>query len=684
MIATAILPWPDNAVRARRRDRRRGDRVRHLLHAGHDPAHARRRAPRARLRLRVRADQPRVGARTERRLRDRRRRSPRRPRTPCRTSRSAALAAAYACRAVEVSQAPRSEPRRDRAPGLPHGARARASRPSRSRRPTTSARCTPARPTSPSASARTSGRRSTSRRRCGRGADAVHPGYGFLAESGDFAEAVGAAGLLWIGPPPDALRAGGDKVEARRIAIEAGVPVVPGGAPEELGFPLLVKAAAGGGGRGMRVVRSRGRARRRRRGGARARRRRRSATTGCSSSATSSGRGTSRSSCSPTRTAPCSRSASASARCSAATRRCSRRRPSVALDPDLRARMSEAAIRFARAVGYVGAGTAEFVLEGREFHFLELNGRIQVEHPVTEAVTGLDLVEQQIRDRPRRARSTVRRRAARARGRGAALRRGSAHVPPAGRADRAAAAAGGDPRRRGRRGGRRGRHRLRPDAREADRARAHARRGARPPRGRARRDRGRGRDDEPAVPPLARRAPGAARGRDDDGVPRRPPAALAPARRRAGARVARRRGGSTCPSPPPAPPPDVDDPAHRHGGPATEQSSVVAPMPGTVLRVLVAPGDAVEARQPLVVLEAMKMETPLVAPYAATVAAVHVERGRPRERRRARSSSSASSAPRGSRPKSGVDCLGIAHDVPRGVRGPIAPSVMKPRKGDPR
>src|SRR5207237_4422952 len=88
------------------------------------------------------------------------------------------------------------------------------------------------------------------------GAEAIHPGYGFLAESADFAEAVEAAGLLWVGPTPDALRAGGDKLEAKRIAREAGVPVVESGEPEELGYPLLLKAAAGGGGRGMRIVRS--------------------------------------------------------------------------------------------------------------------------------------------------------------------------------------------------------------------------------------------------------------------------------------------------------------------------------------------------------------------------------------------------------------------------------------------
>ena len=87
------------------------------------------------------------------------------------------------------------------------------------------------------------------------GADAIHPGYGFLAENADFAEAVEAAELTWVGPPPAALRAGGDKLEAKRIARAAGVPVVPEGEPAEIGFPLVVKAAAGGGGRGMRVVR---------------------------------------------------------------------------------------------------------------------------------------------------------------------------------------------------------------------------------------------------------------------------------------------------------------------------------------------------------------------------------------------------------------------------------------------
>src|SRR4051794_27888964 len=87
------------------------------------------------------------------------------------------------------------------------------------------------------------------------GADAVHPGYGFLAESAELAEAVLAAGLTWVGPPPAALRAGGDKLTAKETAHRAGVPVLPTGTPDEIGYPLLVKAAAGGGGRGMRIVR---------------------------------------------------------------------------------------------------------------------------------------------------------------------------------------------------------------------------------------------------------------------------------------------------------------------------------------------------------------------------------------------------------------------------------------------
>ena len=226
--------------------------------------------------------------------------------------------------------------------------------------------------------------------------------------------------------------------------------------------------------------------------------------------------------------------------------------------------MSDAAVRFARAVGYVGAGTAEFVLDGRDFYFLELNGRIQVEHPVTEAVTGLDLVEEQLRiARGRAARPTRPRRS----GHAVEVRlyaEDPRTLPAAGGADRAAAAA-------------RRRSASTPASRRATRSAprydpliakliAHG-----PTRDEAL-DRLRaalaetevdGRDDEPAVPALARRAPGAARGRDDDRVPRRASAALAPPAPAAARAVAQRRSASTFPLPPPAPPPDLADAGAR-------------------------------------------------------------------------------------------------------------------------
>ena len=153
-------------------------------------------------------------------------------------------------------EAPRSEPRRDRGAHLPHLPRAR-DRDRRGRRARRRGRAAHARsPTRRSRSRPTSTPRSTSAPRSRSGADAIHPGYGFLAENADFAEAVEAAGLVFVGPSPEALRAGGDKLAAKRVAREAGVPVLDEGDPAELGFPLLVKAAAGGGGRGMRVVRS--------------------------------------------------------------------------------------------------------------------------------------------------------------------------------------------------------------------------------------------------------------------------------------------------------------------------------------------------------------------------------------------------------------------------------------------
>ena len=228
------------------------------------------------------------------------------------------------------------------------------------------------------------------------GADSIHPGYGFLAENADFAEAVEAAGLTWIGPPPAALRLGGDKIAAKRIARDAGVPVLPDGAPEDVGFPLLVKAAAGGGGRGMRVVRSAAEldealaAAEREAAGAFA-----DGTLYCE-------RYLER----PRHVEVQLLADAHGSVVALGERDCSVQRrhqkvleeaPAPHLDAGLRARLHEAAVAFGQAIGYRSAGTVEFVVEGDAFFFLELNGRIQVEHPVTEAVTGLDLVERQIR-----------------------------------------------------------------------------------------------------------------------------------------------------------------------------------------------------------------------------------------------------------------------------------------------
>ncbi len=240
-------------------------------------------------------------------------------------------------------------------------------------------------------------------------ADAIHPGYGFLSERADFARAVRDAGLIFVGPSPEAMAAMGSKIEAKQKARAADVPVIPGydGAEQDLstlraraqevGFPLLVKASAGGGGRGMRIVES---------------------------------------------LADFDEALDAAKREALAAfgdenvllerylrsprhiefqilgdsfgnivhfgeRECSIQRrhqkvleeaPSTAVSPELRARMGEAALRAARSVGYSNAGTAEFMLDADEsFYFLEMNARLQVEHPITEFVYGLDLVEWQLR-----------------------------------------------------------------------------------------------------------------------------------------------------------------------------------------------------------------------------------------------------------------------------------------------
>ena len=241
------------------------------------------------------------------------------------------------------------------------------------------------------------------------GADAVHPGYGFLAENASFAAAVGAAGLLWVGPPPDAIAAMGDKAAARRRAAALGVPTVPGydGAAQDdatltseadrIGYPLLVKPSAGGGGKGMRVVRSAGE---------------------LAESLAAARREAQRSFADDRlileRYLAGSRHVEIQVLFDAhgngvhlGERDCSTQRrnqkiveeaPAPSVTPELRGRMGEAALRVAGGVGYVNAGTVEMLLtDAGEFFFLEMNTRLQVEHPVTEAVTGRDLVADQLR-----------------------------------------------------------------------------------------------------------------------------------------------------------------------------------------------------------------------------------------------------------------------------------------------
>ncbi len=240
------------------------------------------------------------------------------------------------------------------------------------------------------------------------GADAVHPGYGFLSEQAAFAEAVLAAGLRWVGPPPAALAAVGDKAAARRLAARLDIPTAAGydgddqaderlvAEAERIGFPVLVKPAGGGGGKGMHVVRDRARL-----PGALAGARREAA----------AAFGDDRLILERFVEGP--RHVEIQVLFDAAghgvhlgERDCSIQRrhqkvleeaPSPGVDEALRARLGDAALRLAEAVGYVGAGTCEFLVDDRgAFFFLEVNARLQVEHPVTEAITGRDLVADQL------------------------------------------------------------------------------------------------------------------------------------------------------------------------------------------------------------------------------------------------------------------------------------------------
>src|SRR5712692_6921327 len=243
------------------------------------------------------------------------------------------------------------------------------------------------------------------------GADAVHPGYGFLSENAKFARACREAGLTFIGPPPEAMEEMGEKTRARRKVSEAGVPIVPGlkepipeGGEEqakrfaqEIGYPIMLKAAAGGGGKGMRLVVG---PREFDAALATARREARSAF--------GDGRVYLEKAVSRPRHVEIQIFADQRGSCLwLGERECSVQRrhqkvieetPSPIVTPELRAKMGEVAVRAAQAVGYEGAGTCEFLVDGdtRNFYFLEMNTRLQVEHPVTESCTGLDLVRWQI------------------------------------------------------------------------------------------------------------------------------------------------------------------------------------------------------------------------------------------------------------------------------------------------
>jgi acetyl-CoA carboxylase biotin carboxylase subunit len=241
------------------------------------------------------------------------------------------------------------------------------------------------------------------------GADAVHPGYGFLAENADFAEACGRAGLTFVGPPPAAIRAMGDKTAARRLARELNVPMVPGSVEalasdaaarataRDIGYPVMVKAARGGGGKGMRLVH-----REEDLEGAL-----RLARSEAGSAFGDDSLYLERAIAEP-RHIEVQILADAHGRVlHLGERECSIQRrnqklveecPSPFVDAAMRARMGEAACRLARAGGYVNAGTLEFLVDAEHrFYFLEMNTRLQVEHPVTEMVTGVDLVREQLR-----------------------------------------------------------------------------------------------------------------------------------------------------------------------------------------------------------------------------------------------------------------------------------------------
>ncbi|HWT07945.1 MAG TPA: biotin carboxylase N-terminal domain-containing protein, partial [Roseomonas sp.] len=240
------------------------------------------------------------------------------------------------------------------------------------------------------------------------GAEAIHPGYGFLSENADFAEACAAAGIAFIGPPGPAIRAMGSKAESKALMVAAGVPVVPGYHGEDqsedrlaseasrIGFPILIKASAGGGGKGMRPVFSAADFLDELAGARRE-----------AKAAFGDDRVLLERYLQKPRHVEVQVFADRQGRTvHLHTRDCSVQRrhqkvleeaPAPDLSDALRDRLHQAAVAAARAVGYVNAGTVEFIVEGDDAFFMEMNTRLQVEHPVTEMITGLDLVEWQLR-----------------------------------------------------------------------------------------------------------------------------------------------------------------------------------------------------------------------------------------------------------------------------------------------
>jgi acetyl-CoA carboxylase biotin carboxylase subunit len=238
------------------------------------------------------------------------------------------------------------------------------------------------------------------------GADAVHPGYGFLAENADFAAACRDAGLVFVGPSAEAIEKMGNKSAARQVAREADVPVVPGSeesasvdeaveTANEIGYPVMVKAAAGGGGRGIRVAENEEQLRE-------------SVQVAKREAESAFGDGSiylEKFLAGPHHVEVQVMADHEGNVIHLYERECSMQRrrqkvleeaPSPGISNEVRERMCEAAVRLAREAGYANAGTVEFLVDGDEFYFIEMNTRIQVEHPVTEMLTGVDLVKEQI------------------------------------------------------------------------------------------------------------------------------------------------------------------------------------------------------------------------------------------------------------------------------------------------